>query len=172
MPSSFVNGYLTPSFQLVKNGTVYAQIDLPETNEGGLTETWTPVFKEHELWNNRIVRQLRGWRVTFKLDYTQFTRKDTLLAIKQILDYEKDGFDIYIIPRIDEIQRKFKVYFSGDSIDINIMRGGAIAGGNKSVEVSWTTLELQQRFEVIDPDLDFFICKIQSGLGLHVINPA
>ena len=121
--ANFVNGYLNPSFQIVKNGDVYSTINLPETNEGGLTETWTPVFKEHELWNNRIVRQLRGWRVTFKLDYTQYINKDALMSVKQILDFERDGFEIYIVPRIDEIQRKFKVYFSGDSIDICIVRG-------------------------------------------------
>jgi hypothetical protein len=150
--SNFVNGYRNSAFRIIKNGTVYAQIELPETNEGGLTEKWTPIYKEHELWNNKIVRSLRGWRVTFTLDYTNYITKDSLMSVKQIVDFEKDGYDIYIFPRVDRLQRKFKVFFSGDEIDINIMRGEVYSKGNKSVELSWTAKDLIQDLDIIDPD--------------------
>lgn len=177
MAVEFVNGYGKPLFQIVRNGLTYDSILLPETNEGGLTETWQEISIQHTVispslvnYSQRIIKKILGYRATFTLDYTQYIDKAGQLSIKKIFDYEKDGYEIWLTPREEEFERKYKVYFSGESVNINILQGAEHSPGNYNVQLQYTTVDLVPRFDIKDPDIETYLIDLPL-LQLNVCNP-
>lgn len=165
MPYNYINGSGKPRIICSNGVRASFNLDLPETNENGLTETWEEKYILHRIispsftnYTQQIVKKSLGWVVTFTFDYTRYIQKNDLLKIKKILDYAKAGWTIKLIPRVDDLSRQFEVLYSGETLDINIMGGGERAIGNKSVVLKFTTTGLVSSFDIRDPDLvDYMI---------------
>lgn len=151
--SNIINGSANPRFRILsQTNDLIEEIDLRQTNSNGLIETTSSEDITHILEKNkRIVKVYRGTRITFTLNYDQFIQQEDLLKLYSILNYERNGFKIILLPRSDILSRSFQVTFTGDSFDLGINKGGAIANSHKLIVMKWETVELVS-MNWIDPD--------------------
>jgi hypothetical protein len=164
--SNIVNGFGNPRFRILdQNDNLIEEIDLRITT-GGLQEDYDDEDLTHMLEkDNEIVKVYNGGklRIHFTLNYENYIKKDTLFKIVKIIQYEKaNNYKIYIIPKADVLSRKYRVVYSGDSIQINIGKGGEYAVTNKGVIVKWTTKKLEFMNFIDQDDISvkmFFSCK-------------
>lgn len=157
---NFINGWKQSKLR-VKNGAVLIDtIILPITE--GLIESTEELKTEHELLNYEVVKDVHGYRLSWRLPYSQYANKQTMLMIQQLLRYSKAGYQIYLMPRIDCPWRNFEVIYNNDSLDYGIKRGGINAVGNNALEIKFVTKNLINDTGWIDPD-----SIIYSGFYLH-----
>jgi len=157
--ADYINGYSFPRFRILDaSNNITEEIDLELTNSDGLIENYIDNDIQHILeLDKEIVKVRRGGkrRIEFTLHYNQRFQKALGLKIQRILNYEQNGFKIFLIPRSDVLGRSFEVVYSGDEFQIGINRGGAYAQSNKMLVMKWVT----KRIELpnwIDPD-DIYI---------------
>ena len=155
----YVDGSGQSRIDVLNGSDLIESITLPLCNQNGLTVQQEKQSLEHPVissslnnYNEEILYKVLGWRITFTLDYTQLIQKNDFLNIKRALDYEKQGYSIYLTPRIDINSKRYKVYFSGSNITYNIVMGGIYATGNKNVVLEYKTVGLQPYFDIQDPD--------------------
>lgn len=152
--SEFINGYSNPRFLIREpgNGTLIESIDLDKLIYEGLIESYEDEDVVHKTARGVIYRIPRDVRIRFTINYADYVRKDNLLKIQRILNYEKSGKSIFIVPRKDVLSRFFEVVFAGDSFDLGLWMGGKKAPANRLPVLSWTT---KRRVESnwLDPDV-------------------
>ena len=155
--ANYIIGSGTSRFYLINNSSRTGStqiIDLPLTNSNGLTISWEEVSIKHLLISQRrMAKKILGWTVKFTLDYSEYIQKNDLIKIKTIIDSARAGWTLRLVPRVDDLSSYYDVYYSGQSLDINILHGGTNAIGNKSVVLEFTTIDLQPSLNFTDPDL-------------------
>lgn len=130
-----INGYKNPLFKLVNKTGAYAVVELPLTNSGGLVEDYEIVKIKHDLlqsgtngsYNVKTVQKILGYRIFWTLYYNEFITGESLMLFKQILDHEKSGGKLLIIPRRDCTAREFEIYTSMNNFSLGLGKGGAKA---------------------------------------------
>lgn len=153
--ADYIIGAGKPRF-IIRNkdtGNTVDDITLAYTNESGLVETNQKTATRHTLENDNIVEDIHGYRKSFTLYYDRLLSKADGLKIAQILEYEKLGYDVYLIPRNDNAPYQYKVFFDTDSFDIGILKGKFNAPGNRMVVLKWTATSLVDTMEWTDPSL-------------------
>lgn len=152
----YLNGSQYPQFVLYTSGgsTTYS---LSLTQE--LTEQWTQHNINHELIDvNSDIRKLKRvqnkgeWTGKFYLDYSGYISKSDFETIKTILDGADERTDLWLIPRSDLARRRFKVLYVSNSLNINILKGGYTAIGNKSITLEFDTVDSFSMLPLDDPD--------------------
>lgn len=161
--SKFINGYNNPRFLIKEtfNGTLIESIDLDDLIYEGLIESYENEDIVHKTAKGVIYKIPRNTRIRYTLSYSEYVLKDNLLKIQRILNYEKNGKSIFLIPRSDVLARFFEVVYSGDSFDLGLWMGGQNAPANRLPILSWVTKE-RVELNWLDPDnlncpLDDFI---------------
>lgn len=150
---NFINGWRNPRFKIyTEAGVLVDTIELPIVNSDGLVESLEDLKVSHELLNYSIVTDVRGYRITWTLPYTEYANVGTMMKIQQLLRYHKANYKVILIPRIDNPSRKFEVTFSGDTIEMGIKKGGVGAVGNRLIELKYTTKYLIEDPKWIDPN--------------------
>jgi len=150
--ANFINGWQYPIFHIYDNNILLDTIHLPITGAEGLVESVQDRKIEHELLNYSIYNKVYGFTLVWNLPYSEYTNKETMLKIQQILRYHKSGYTIELTPRADLARRHFTVVYSGDEIQVGIKRGGSNSVGNRLVNISFTTKYLLDDTTWIDPD--------------------
>lgn len=145
---SIINGYQSPKFTVITPAGVN-EIPLVLTNSEGLVEKYEIKKKEHELLNYSIASKIDGFKIIWTLNYDEFAESDTMLRVKQILEYAKAGYDLWLTPRTDHPWRSFNVYVSMDDFEMGIRRGGAMAKAHRLVVLEFATVN-------IEPDLKWY----------------
>jgi hypothetical protein len=141
---SNINGYKEPKFKIYDaSGALISTIELPLTGAKGLVESYEVKKIRHELVDYSTIQKLKGYIIHFTLYYDSFIEADTLLKIKQILDYSVNGYNIELIPRKDYAWRKFDVYLSSDSFDLGLLGGYSNSKGHRLPVLVFTTKYLQ-----------------------------
>ncbi len=149
-----INGYKNPLFKLVYKTGAYAFIELPLTNSGGLVEDYEIVKIKHDLlqsgangsYNIMTVQKILGYKIYWTLHYNEFITGEALLLVKQILDHEKSGNKLMLIPRSDCKAREFEIYTSMDNFSLGLRKGGAKSKFHRLPVLQFATVN-------IEPDL-------------------
>ncbi len=163
MATKYVNGVGKPRFEIRNVGSTNAieLIDLPMTLQpNGLREEWwqqtlramviSPSLSNYT--QRTLVRNL-GWNVSFSFDYEVWMVKENIMLLKKILDYSGFGYEIWLIPRVEYLSRKFKVILSEDTtITIQNLEGGIESVGNRSITFTFENAELLPAIDIRDPD--------------------
>lgn len=145
---NFINGHKAPKFRIKDGVNLIDTLILPITE--GLIESTEELKTEHELLNYEIVKNVHGFRLSWALPYKNYANKETMLKIQQILRYSKAGYQIYLMPRLDCPWRNYQVILNS-GIEYGIHGHGALAVGNKGVEMSFVTKDLIDDTGWIDP---------------------
>lgn len=148
----FVNGYRNPKFKVYSaNDVLLFEKVFPECNKDGFKERHEPVQIVKELIDYNHKPKLYGWRIKFRLNYNLWITANTMLKFKDIVDaFANDNtIKIYLTPRSDNADRYFKVYYSGDAIDLGILKGGKNSPGNYGVVIEFTTIGIYKPFQVV-----------------------
>ena len=144
-----INGYQNPRFTILNNGTLTAVIDLPLTNSEGLVEKYDIRKLEHELLNYSIASRIEGFKITWTLNYDEYVTGESLMLIRQVFEYAKQGYKLFLTPRIEHPWRAFEVYVSMDNFELGIRRGGIAAKAHRQVVLEFATVN-------IEPDLKWY----------------
>jgi hypothetical protein len=161
---SIINGFKEPRFNIVSSkGVLIDTIDLPLTNEKGLIESYEIKKIEHELIDFTTLQSILGYKIKFTLHYDEFVEADTLLKIKSILDYEKVGNRIILIPRIDLATRNFEVIYSGEGFELGTLHDSQSGEGHYLPEFEWTT-------KFLHPTLDWYVPHQSADNGMIAEN--
>jgi hypothetical protein len=161
--TNYINGYGNPRFLIRESlsGTLIESIDINKLVYEGLIESYEDEDIIHRTAKGTIHKIPRSTRIRFTISYADYIQKDNLLKIQRILNYEKSGKSIFLVPRSDVLSRFFEVVYSGDSFDLGLWMGGHKAPANRLPVLSWVT---RNRVEAnwLDPDdinipLDDFI---------------
>ena len=155
-----INGYKNPVFKLINKTGGYVTVELPLTNSGGLVEDYETVKIKHDLlqtgadgsYNIKTVQKILGWRIFWTLHYNEFITGESLLLIKQILDHEKSGGTLKLVPRADHIAREFEVYTSMENFSLGLRRGGAKAKFHRLPVLRFATVNIESDLKwALDP---------------------
>ena len=163
MATKYVNGVGKPRFEIRNANTPNAieTIDLPMTLQpNGLREEWwqkslraTIISPSISNYSQRTLVRNLGWNVSFSFDYEAWMVKENIMLIKKLLDYSGFGYEIWLIPRVDYLSRKFKVILSEDTtIAIQNLEGGIQSVGNRSITFTFENAELLSAIDIRDPD--------------------
>jgi hypothetical protein len=144
-----LNGYKHPRITVRSAGSVIAVIDLPLTNSEGMVETYEIKKLEHELLNYSVASRIEGFKIRWTLNYDEFITGDSMLLIKQLLEYAKLGYELILTPRRDHPWRSFSVYVSSGDFELALRKGGIAAKGHKNVVIELATVNLE-------PDLKWY----------------
>ena len=164
MSMRYAQGCLNPKFLAYGDNALLFEETFPECNQDGLIERHTPITHvKTDIGYNRKSKLL-GWQIDFTLHYNRFVTKETLLKFKRLVDLESTSsryasFEIIIIPRVDFLDRRFSVFYSGDDIEIGIMGGRRNAPGNRLPIIRWSVKSLYSQLSIVDPEPAIF--------GLH-----
>ena len=161
---NFINGYSTPRI-LIKdiNNNLIETVDLMLTGSDGLTEEYEFFYIEHNLINYSTVKTFKGYHINFNLSYTEYSPKSNSFKIMNLINYIfQNNYKLILYPRSEILSRYFEVNFSGNPLELGIMRGGSKAIGNHGIELNFRTKYLQTNLNWLDPDdvitpLDDFI---------------
>ncbi|MBE2228249.1 MAG: hypothetical protein IAE93_12925 [Ignavibacteria bacterium] len=161
--ANFLNGWKNPVFKVYdSNHFLLDTISLPITGSEGFTETIQDRKIEHELLNYTLYQKVYGFTILFRLPYTEYANKETMKKIQQLIRYHKSGYKLVLTPRADVPRRSFIVVYTGDELDQGIKKGGSSAVGNRLVNLEFTTKDLIDDPNWIDPD------EIQyTGFQIH-----
>lgn len=150
---NFVNGFQNSVIRIIDNANALIDvIELPYAGREGLKESIEELAVTHDLNNFTILKKVFGYRINWELPYKEYSNINTMMSIKKILDYQKAGYRLILIPRKDLPIRKFEVFYSGKSLDYGINGGGIFAKGNKHVELQFTTKYLINDLIFYDPN--------------------
>ena len=139
MSLQYSGGVEYPRF-IIKNGSATVEeIDLSLTNSGGLVEdTADYTIKRRNIYGTS--RNLyQNDLISFTLHYDELLDVDDAMNIEKIRNYEKDGYDIYLMPRTDTPERIKQVVYSGEPFSIGVLTGGQQAPGNRLPILRWDT---------------------------------
>jgi len=161
-----INGYKNPVFRLINKTGGYINVELPLTNSGGLVEDYEIVKIKHDLlqtdsegnYNIKTVQKILGYRIFWTLHYNEFITGESLLLIQQIIEHEKSGGKIMLIPRLDYEARGFEVYTSMDNFSLGLRRGGAKAKFHRLPVLRFATVN-------IEPDLKWTLDPAAGTYG-------
>lgn len=126
MPNT-INGVGQPYFTVLdpQNGFINDYI-FPRCNVRGLEEESTKEAITHVLeYKSEIIQRVRGYRTKFVLDYSQWLRGTYALMLGQLLNDEQQGMQILFNPRMDALNRQFKVMFSNAPILLGLVPSGS-----------------------------------------------
>ena len=141
---NIINGYKEPRFKIYNgSGGLVSTIDLPLTGEKGLIESYEVKKIRHELVDYSTLQRIKGYIIHFTLHYDSYIRGDTLMKLKQILDYATGGYRLELIPRTDFSWRKFDVYLSSDSFELGLLGGYINSKGHRLPTLVFSTKYLQ-----------------------------
>ena len=161
--SEFINGYGNPRFLIREtfSGALIESIDLDKLIYEGVIESYEDEDIIHKTAKGVIFRIPRDSRIRFTLNYGDYIQKENLLKIQRILDYEKNGKSIFLIPRSDVLARFFQVVYAGESFDLGLLMGEQKAPANRLPVLSWVS-KSRVTLNWVDPDninvpLDDFI---------------
>ncbi len=157
-----INGYQNPRITILNGGSTAAVIDLALTNSEGLVEKYDIKKLEHELLNYTVASRIEGFKITWTLNYDEYATGEQMMLIKQILEYSKLGYRLFLTPRKDHPWRGFEVYVSMDNFELGLRRGGAAAKAHRLVVLEFSTVKLE-------PDLKWFSSDFVPHLT-HVCN--
>lgn len=163
MATQYVNGVGKPRFEIRNVGTTNAieLIDLPMTLQpNGLTEDWwqqtlraTVISPSLSNYTQRTLMRNLGWNVVFTFDYEIWMVKENIMSLKKLLDYSGFGYEIWLIPRVDYLSRKFKVILTDDTVlTIQNIEGAERSVGNRGITFSFQNAELLPALDIRDPD--------------------
>jgi hypothetical protein len=127
---AWTNGTPTNGQRFYVDGYV---VDLPRTQEDGMTETYNPDLLMHSIYAGgqgaRMETKMRGWMYDCVLDYSKYASPDMLLDMKNVLAQGAND-NLILIPRRDCPQFQYNVYFSGP---ISLSRFGLAPGYRKLI---------------------------------------
>lgn len=138
-----INGYKHPYIRIINNGRLEGEYDLALTNSEGLIEKYEIKKLEHELLNYSVASRIEGFKISWTLNYDEYISGESLLQIKEILEFAKFGYKIFLTPRKDHPWRAFEVYVSMDDFELGLRRGGASAKAHRLVVLGFTTVNLE-----------------------------
>lgn len=150
---NFLNGWKNPIIKvLTSRNIVLETIELPFAGKEGLKESIEELNVTHELNNFTTLKKVFGYRITWKLPYKEYANVSTMMKIKKILDYQRAGYKLVLIPRKDLPLRKFEILYTGKSLEYGIHGHGINAIGNKDVELEFQTKYLVEDLKFFDPN--------------------
>jgi hypothetical protein len=159
---SIINGYQNPRFTIRNNGQNVATIDLPLTNSAGLIESYSVVKQQVSTIEFKRKCVIYGFHITWQMNYDEYITGESMMLIKQILEYAKAGYTLILYPRKDHPWRNFEVYVSMDNFELGLRRGGIAAKAHRNVALEFSTVNLE-------PDLKWFSSDYIPNLT-HVCN--
>ena len=126
-----INGTGQPLIKIYIAGGYVRTYTFPLTNEGGLIEEWESNDVEGESIDLDTLQTsyeyYNGyWRGKFTLDYSQFMFLPYQMYVQEISNYQKAGYDLYLVPRADAPDRQFSVQMM-NKFSIGISKGGTSA---------------------------------------------
>lgn len=151
--SNYINGCGSPIFRIYNSSNVLIDtINLPLTDSQGLIESIEEYSTLHQLLDFSFTKSIQGYKITFTLNYSEYTEKATTTDLMSLLTYEKAGYIIKLQPRSDIGARYFEVIGMNDKIDIGILKNGINSIGNKGITLTYMTKNLVSDIMVVDPD--------------------
>jgi len=157
--TTYVNGYNKPSFVIQKgDGTYIEQIELPITNESGLIEDYIPEEVTLKLLSKKYVQKFLGWRIVFTLNYDRYVTADTLIKVRKVIDYAKGVTEygsntrVTLVPRIDNPARQYRVFYTGEAINLGIHKGGVNAPGMRMPVLKFETINIYKQLPISNMD--------------------
>lgn len=156
----YINGSGKPRIKVVAGGdapTSYT-FDFPLTGQGGLNENWVSDDIEGEMIDIDTLEESSEWyngywRGYFTLDYSEFLPLPYSLYIQSISDYQRSGYTVYLIPRVDRPDREFKVRLLND-FSFGINKNGTSAIGNTGFMMKFKTIDTYEYGQWINANLD------------------
>jgi hypothetical protein len=142
---SAINGIGYPIFKIYLSGSFVEDIELPLTNKTGLIELYEEKSITHELNSHTTLKTIDGWKIYFKLYYNEFTSKTTTQKIIRLLNLEKNGYTIYLVPRNDNLGRVFEVVGLNNQINLGVLKDA-----NRLIELNYVTKNLVTNLVAID----------------------
>lgn len=160
--ANYINGYSTPRFLIFdQNDNLINTIDLDLTNSDGLRESYGTENITHTLEKDKrkvTIYRAGKKRILFTFHYNEFFHKNLAFNILQILEQEENGYKIVLIPRVDILNRRFEVRYTGDEFEIGLNKGGINAQSNNGLILKWETVKLEKP-NWIDPDDQYQIFR-------------
>lgn len=112
-------------------------IELPVPQNDGEIERYQPERIVHKLGTGRLLKENKGYRATFELDYSNKVVGDTLLDLRTLLNEFEHG-DLFFKPRSDDA-RSFNVFLTEDEIQLGLI---GPAQGHKGLILRFESTEL------------------------------
>lgn len=133
---------------------LYKRFELQMCGENGLVESKEDLKTEHFLLNDKHIQELRGWRLTWTLDWSEYANNTLMLQLEEIWQLEKlKIYKMVLFPRADTFRRAFEVYNSGDTFEFGLNGGGGEnTFGHDFVVVQFTTVNKVEDLNYIDLD--------------------
>lgn len=152
--SDYYNGYGSPRL-IMRKGIETIILDFPICNIKGTPEEYEEDAVIHELdWKGRIVKDIGGHRIRFKLYYNELVKKDGLKTILKALSLEKKGYTITLMIHKDILLRTYEVIGNNEKIKLNLVNNRELSEGHEGLELEYITTEIIEDVfdEFIDPE--------------------
>jgi len=112
-------------------------VELPIPQNDGEIERYQPDRIIHKLGTGKLLKENKGYRATFELDYSSKVVGDTLLDLRTLLNEFEHG-DLFFKPRSDN-PRVFNVFLTEDEITLGLI---GPAQGHKGLILRFESTEL------------------------------
>lgn len=155
--SNYVNGVGYPIFRILRGVNVIDTINLPLTNKQGLIEEYEEQAIGYEGLDYEESKDIKGYKINFKLYYNDWTKKQTTLDIFKLLYYEKQKWNdagtlkkhtIILQPRSDIGGRFYEVIGQNGKVNLGLVK----SMGNRLIELNYRTKKLISDITPVDPD--------------------
>lgn len=155
--SNYVNGAGYPVFRILRGVNVIDTINLPLTNKQGLIEEYEEQAIGYQGLDYEESKDIKGYKINFRLYYNEWTSKQTTLDIFKLLYYEKQKWDdsgtlkkhtIILQPRNDIGGRFYEVIGQNGKVNLGLIK----QGGNRLLELNYRTKKLISDITPVDPD--------------------
>jgi len=154
----YINGTEYPVFQITDlNNNIIKEISLDYCGSGDLTEEYEFEYIKHQLLNYSEIVETQGCMINFILDYKEYSSRDDMDKVKQLLTYVLNNkyYNIYLIPRSDYRWRKFLVNPANDKLTIKNL----LMQGTEGVELIFRSANLITDINWINPEnVQYFGC--------------
>jgi hypothetical protein len=149
-------------------------VELPWTNENGLTTTYEIEKNTHKLATRAYRSSIKGYHFHFTFDFSKAVSAATLKKIQQVIELEQAGQRIILTARKDNNTYFYEVYYSGNTIDLGVHKGGTLANYNNKVTCEWSTKYLQPSLDwniVQQPETDPIVISTTPAAGTGLYSP-
>lgn len=153
MSRQYINGYMYPVFNIyTASGTFLEAVTLDLCGTEGLKEYYNFEMILNKQDNLEEYTKVKGIKLEFELNYNEYANATLMSNIEKIIDAILNNHKIYIYPRADYLWRVYEVIYTGDIIELGILKGGEYARGMKGVVLKFRTKNKITKLNWINPN--------------------
>ena len=126
MPNT-INGTGKPRFTVVHTDNSWiADYNFPRCNINGFQQGHTKDNIVHTKWMNKgLIQKVNGYRYRYILDYSQLLIGDYCLELRELLNYELQGYKIKFTAHVDSLNIVDEVILSNAEILLRLLPSGS-----------------------------------------------